>query len=167
MNPFEETREVSSSGWLRFEIDEARFALPLESIAEVSRASRPRLIPRVPLEVGGVLNFRGEPLPAIDGGVLLLGRPAAKHHHLLVMQQDGLRIGVLVGHVAKIERSLRSLRAADGIPDPELELDFVEQVGNGSEALGLVQPESLVERAKELLQEQRSEGESNSCHNVF
>ncbi len=154
---------LSETGWLRFEVAERAYALPLAAIAEVTRASRLHLIPRVPLDVAGIVNFRGEPLPAIDGGAALLGRPLRDHRHLVVLQRDALRLGLLVKQVARIDRELRTSRKAEENEVPEL--PFVEWVSEGDVALGLVQPEGLIDRAKELLTEQRSEGEP--CHNAF
>ena len=78
-------------------------------------APRPHLIPRVALELGGVVNVRGEPLPAVDGGALLTGRSALRHRHMLVLERGSLRLGVLVGAVQRIESALalaRGRRAA-------------------------------------------------------
>ncbi|MFI5317653.1 MAG: chemotaxis protein CheW [Myxococcota bacterium] len=137
--------------WLRFEVAEQGYALPLGAVVEVTAAPRPHLIPRVSLEVGGVVNVRGEPLPAVDGGALLTGRPAQGHRHMLVLERGSLRIGVLAGAVQRIERAPALLERSDAPRGGEL----VEWVTEGDTALGLVDPDGLIERGILLLTELR------------
>ncbi len=151
--------------WIRFEVGGRSYALPLDSVAEVTRAGRPRMIPGVRLEVGGILNVRGEPLPVVDGGVLLGQKPEA-HSHALLLEQGGLRIALLVGRVSRIERELPPPSAED---DPDgASCAFVKWVGGGDRALGLVDPDGLLEHATALLTEARvhQEGE-DQCPSAF
>jgi chemotaxis signal transduction protein len=138
--------------WLRFEVAEQGYALPLGAVVEVLAAPRPHLIPRVALELGGIVNMRGEPLPAVDGGALLTGRSAHHHRHMLVLERGSLRLGVLVGAVQRIERALALLESGAGPRSDEL----VEWVTEGERSLGLVDPEGLIERGVLLLTELRS-----------
>jgi chemotaxis signal transduction protein len=138
--------------WLRFEVAEQGYALPLGAVVEVMAAPRPHLIPRVSLELGGIVNMRGEPLPAVDGGSLLTGRAALHHRHMLVLERGSLRLGVLVGAVQRIEREL-ALLETDEVPRSG---ELVEWVTEGERALGLVDPDGLIERGVLLLTELRS-----------
>jgi chemotaxis signal transduction protein len=138
--------------WLRFEIAEQGYALPLGAVVEVMAAPRPHLIPRIALELGGVVNMRGEPLPAVDGGALLTGRSARHHRHMLVLERGSLRLGVLVGGVQRIERALALLERGD-VPRSD---ELVEWVTEGERLLGLVDPDGLIERGVLLLTELRS-----------
>jgi len=137
--------------WLRFEVAEQGYAVPLGAVVEVMAAPRPHLIPRVPLEVAGVVNMRGEPLPAVDGGALLTGRPALRHRHMLVLERGPLRLGVLTGGVQRIERELALFAGHELVRGGEL----VEWVNEADKALGLVDPEGLIERGVLLLTELR------------
>jgi chemotaxis signal transduction protein len=150
--------------WLRFKIGETAFAIPLRAVAEVTSAATPRLIPLVPLQVGGILNVRGEPLPAVDGGVLLCNQPSGTRRHVLVLEHETARIGVLVGHVSRIERSVPSSPA-----DEELDADcmHLRWVIDRDERLGLVDPEALLERAAGLLTGQRSQMGEGPCQSAF
>jgi chemotaxis signal transduction protein len=150
--------------WLRFEITEQGYALPLGAIVEVMPAPRPHLIPRVPLGRGGVVNLRGEPLPAIDGSALLTGKPAQRHRHMLVLERGSLRLGVLVGAVSRIEHDLARLRNQEEPRSGEL----VEWVTQDGRALGLVDPDGLIERGVLLLTEGRTKiGGQESWHTGF
>jgi chemotaxis signal transduction protein len=155
---------VEAIPWLCFEVSEREYAIPLASVVEVTRAQRPHLIPRIPLEIGGVLNVRGEPLVAVDGGALLTGSKAESHRHVLVLERGALRIGVLVGQVRRIERELRARTEESG----EAERALVQWVNQDDSALGLVDPEGLIERATMLLTDQRKQpGGQESWHTGF
>ena len=156
---------METTPWLCFEVSGQAYAIPLASVVEVTGAQRPHLIPRISLEIGGVLNVRGEPLPAVDGGTLLSGSKASSHRHVLVLERGSLRIGVLVGRVRRIERELPA-----PLPDEQDEADraLVQWVNQDDAALGLVDPEGLIERATMLLTDQRKQpGGQESWHNGF
>jgi len=97
------------------------------------------------------VNMRGEPLPAVDGGALLTGRPALRHRHMLVLERGSLRLGVLTGGVQRIERELSLFAGREVVRSGEL----VEWVNEEDRALGLVDPEGLIERGILLLTELR------------
>jgi chemotaxis signal transduction protein len=111
--------------WLRFRTAGRSFGLPLDAVAEVTAGGVPRLIPFVPRASGGILNVRGEPLPVVDAGALLLGAPAGARGHVVALLRDGTRLGVLVDFAARIE---------SGAADAEM-----------------VDPDALFERALQLL----------------
>lgn len=150
--------------WLRFNIGDSGYAIPLQAVAEVMGATSLRLIPLVPLELGGILNVRGEPLPGVNGGVLLEGRPSRAHRHVLLLEQGNTRLGVLVGRVSRIERTLAVQAAAtDEIPEPE----YVQWVNDEGARLGLVEPQGLLKHAAEVLTENLVKGRDESCHSAF
>ena len=150
--------------WLRFKIGDRACAIPLHAVAEVTSAGSPRLIPLVPLQVGGILNVRGEPLPVVDGGVVLRDHPGDIHRHVLVLEHGGGRIGILVGHVSHIEHSVPAGQADD---DADVDCMHVRWVNDGDGKLGLVDPEALFERATELLTEQRPQLGEEPCLSAF
>jgi chemotaxis signal transduction protein len=146
-------------------VGERDFALPLDAVAEVSNAPRPRLIPLVPFELAGVVRFRGEPLPALDGGALLAGRALAASRHLIVLDRAGLRLGLRVTEVMRIERDVQRAVEIDADAVPAA-AELADWVLLGGQPLGLVRPEALMERARRLF-EQRSERGGSSCHGAF
>ena len=109
---------MSLQSWMWFYIGEQPYAIPLDSVAEVTMAAKPRLIPLVPMEVGGVLNVRGEPLPSIDGAALFGSEPDGTRHHVLVLQQGRVRVGILVSEVSKIAGVRETAPPADAPPAP-------------------------------------------------
>lgn len=151
--------------WLCFEVSGQDYAIPLASVVEVTGAQRLHLIPRIPLEIGGVLNVRGEPLPAADGGALLTGVKSGRHRHVLVLERGSLRIGVLVGAVRRIERALAPVEESEPSGTAVALVHWLEREGG---ALGLVDPEGLIERATMLLTDQRKAlGGQESWHSGF
>lgn len=155
---------MTENPWLRFEVSGQAYALPLAAVVEVTGAPRPHLIPRIPLDIGGVVNVRGEPLPAVDGGAVLTGSPARRHRYVLVLERGSVRLGVLVGDVRRIERELALSFQDAGEDDSAL----VEWVNQDDSALGLVDPEGLFERATLLLTDPRSKtGGQEPWHTGF
>jgi chemotaxis signal transduction protein len=156
---------AETGAWLRFSVHERCFALPLEAVAEVANAPSPHLIPLVPRELGGVVNFRGEPLPALYASGLLSAEPRGRRRHLVVLDGGRLRVGLLVSEVVRIERGMeRAVPFADPEPAPP---DFVRWVRLGGELIGLIPPQELLERARKLLTEQRIEGGTMPWHDAF
>ena len=152
--------------WLRFDVGGRGFGLPLESIAEVTSALRPRLIPLVPPQAAGVVNHRGEPLTVVDGGALVAGQSLLGHRHMIVLQRATLRLGLLVSGVLGIERELHRAVEVENPSREDGEAQFADWVLLRGEELGLLRTEPLLERTRTLLF-QRIEGGSLSCHDAF
>ena len=150
--------------WLRFEIGELDCAIPLDMVAEVTGADQPRLIPLVPRRCGGILNIRGEPLPVVDGGMLFCGEPRDGYQHVLVIESDLGRIGILVGHVSRLDQNVPAKPAEEEL-DPEGAP--VYWVDHGGKKLGLVEPQALIERARTLLMGRDSQMGEGPCRNAY
>jgi len=156
------TRETKIP-WLRFEIGESCFVIPLHAVVEVVAAARPRLVPLVPIEFGGVVNVRGEPLPVVDGGILFLGKRTPDPRQMILLQQGQTRAGVLVSYVPRIERTLCSRSAHDEVQEP----GFVSWVRERDERLGIVDPEPLIACIRELLTKTRPDQGEKICRSGF
>jgi chemotaxis signal transduction protein len=135
---------------LVFRIAGREFGVAVSAVSEVTRGGAPRLVPLVPIEVGGILNVRGEPLLAVDAGALLLDRPAGARRHAVVLADESLRVGMLVDFAARME-------AAPGPESPPgagedaraaVPLRFADCAEG---RVGLVEPEDLIARARKLL----------------
>ena len=99
-----------------------------------------------------MVNLRGEPLPVVDGGALMRGRTTRVCRHLLVLEQGGRRIGIVVGRVSGIERHVSTAPPPD--PDsPRPQAEFVTWVGHRARALGLIDPDALFASAAAVLNE--------------
>ena len=64
--------------FLLFQLGKNRYALDIAQVAEVLPWVTITPLPRSPLEVAGVFNYRGAPVPVIDLCQLMLDRPARR-----------------------------------------------------------------------------------------
>jgi chemotaxis signal transduction protein len=78
-----------------------KFAVGLESVAEVGRAPAITRVPGLPAWLAGVANWRGRILPVLDLRPLLGAEAAAldAQGRLLVLTGDGIMVGMLVDAV--------------------------------------------------------------------
>jgi chemotaxis signal transduction protein len=150
--------------WLRFEMNGRDFALPIECVAEVLDSRRPRLIPCVGIEVAGIVNFRGEPLPAVDGGALILDTSVSGHRHMVVLDDGTWRVAMLVSRVVRIERRMAHAVPMDEPPEGPALAQWVLVSG---QQLGLLDPPELMERARELLTRQPDQVGGMPCPGAF
>jgi chemotaxis signal transduction protein len=123
--------------------------IALDAVAEVARVARPRLIPLVPLEIAGIVNLRGEPVPVIDGGALLQGSPVPPYEHVLLLESKDDRVGMLVDAVSRIERGGSTKRT--GEQEEPTAAPFVTRALLEDGEVGVVEVAGLFARARELL----------------
>jgi chemotaxis-related protein WspB len=64
--------------FILFQMGRDRYALPASDIIEVLPLMNLKRVPRAPIGVAGVLNYRGAPVPVIDLNELTLAQPAAR-----------------------------------------------------------------------------------------
>ncbi len=150
--------------WLRFTIGDQEYSTPLESVNEVMNADAPRLIPLVPLEHGGVITFRGEPLPVVNGGLLLTGEASFGHSHVLLFESSDTRIGVSVSRVLRIDRTLRVEVTRQ---DEPVEPAYVQWVHDGEVDLGLVDADGLLRHGAEIFSGSLVEGREGLWESAF
>ncbi|MBW2280633.1 MAG: CheW domain-containing protein [Deltaproteobacteria bacterium] len=161
---------ASAQQWLRFRLQDTQYAIPLEAVAEVTAPKRPNLIPLVPLDVGGILNVRGEPLPAVDGCALVGASSggATAPRPALILEDGKIRVGVLVDSVSRIERGLAESGPDEMFEDePAPKLAFVEWVRIGGERVGLVDAQGWLGLAIELLTKQGGHRGEEACPSGF
>jgi chemotaxis signal transduction protein len=118
------------------------------------------------MEVGGILNLRGEPLVVVDGGPLFGHGSDLRYRHVLLLEQGSLRIGLRVGQVSRIDRDLAVVRG--GEEDVDQEYPFVRWVKQPDGTLGLVDLFGFLERATALLTQSRAhQGGQEKCQSGF
>lgn len=79
-----------------------RYALPMASVSEVGRPPALTRVPGLPAWVAGVANWRGRVLAVLDLRGLLAADTGAldRRGRLVVLQHNGIRVGLLVEAVA-------------------------------------------------------------------
>ena len=83
-------------------LGEDRYALAVEQVREVLRSSALTPVPGSPPTVLGVLNLRGEILPALDASALLASAPVEQADAIVVVETAGNRAGLAVDRVIDI-----------------------------------------------------------------
>ncbi|MFQ5515109.1 MAG: chemotaxis protein CheW [Myxococcota bacterium] len=150
----------SSAAWLCLDVGASSYAIPLASVVEVTAAVAPRLIPLVSIHLGGIVNVRGEPLPVLDGGVLLRHQSAGRYGKILVLERKEGRLGVLVSHVSGVMRGLAPRSDPEASDEDEA---WVRWTVYGGEKIGIVDPSALYLRATELLTGQWAQMGGKPC----
>ena len=146
----------SEHSWLCFRVANSEYAIPLSDVAEVSAGRSRHLIPTLSLEVGGVINLRGEPLPALDGGLLLIGVISRSSRHVLVLERGRVRVGLFVDAVLRMVHEMsRELVEkspdADEVPGEVRSACFAERLRKRGGKIRLVDSDALIGRAVALM----------------
>lgn len=149
---------------LRFRVGEGSYLIPLDAVAEVIRVERPRLIPRVDLDLGGIVNVRGDPVPVVDGGAALQARRIPPYDQAILLDDEGGRLGMLVNAVSRIERRPPVEASEEEEPHP---VSFVRPGVVPDGPVGVVEVSGLVSRLKELLGAAALRTGGSSCPSGF
>jgi len=101
--------------FLLFQLGKDRYALDAAGIAEVLPLVEITPIPQAPMGTGGLFNYHGVPVPAIDLSALALGQPAGCRlgtRIVLVHYSDGRGNRRKLGLIA--EKATETMRADPG-----------------------------------------------------
>ena len=158
-------KAVESGPYLLFQVGKQRYLIELDAVAEIAPAARPRLIPCVPVELAGVVNVRGEPVPVVDGGAVLPGSRVPPYGHVLLLEGRGDRVGMLVTGVSRIERGRLTLQEEPSEDEPEA--PFIQKALLRDGEVGLVDVEGLFARARELLRGASLRRGGRACQSAF
>ncbi len=132
---------------LSFEVGGARYALPISGVIEVAEIGSLACIPTLPVNIGGVINHRGDALPVVRHGSLLDVEGASDPTHVLVVTDrptGGMRLGLPVDRVVGL---------VDGGPGVGSgSHPVVERRPIGGRVTGIIDPQRLIARAQELIE---------------
>lgn len=98
-----------------FQLGRDRYALAASTVAEILPLVQLKALPRAPVGIAGVFNYRGTPVPVVDLSAIALGRTAAPRlgtRILLTHQNDHTGARRLLGLVA--EHATETLRCEPG-----------------------------------------------------
>jgi purine-binding chemotaxis protein CheW len=87
----------STSEYVVVRLGGSRYALPMESVAEVGRPPSLTRVPGVPTWLAGVANWRGRVLAVLDLRPLLsnAGEPMDRRARLVVLHRNAVPVGLL------------------------------------------------------------------------
>lgn len=111
------TAKASSGKWSTFRIESELLALPVEDVQEVLMMQPLTPVPLAPPHVVGLLNLRGQIMPAIDLRRRLgfSQRGDTIEASLLVIKQGGHLVSLMVDEIGDV----LELSAADWRPPPD------------------------------------------------
>lgn len=90
--------EEQTEKFLIFESDGLLFGAPVEYVVEIITHHTVTCLPKVPNYVAGVINLRGQIIPIIDIR-LRLGKERREDCYIIVLDVEGMQIGILVDAV--------------------------------------------------------------------
>lgn len=102
-----ETTEVDtkpveeSEKYLIFVSNGITFGVHSDVVKEIVNEIKITLIPVLPAHISGVVNLRGLMVPIIDFR-RLLSQPPEKNDCIIILEQDGVQLGILVDDVDKM-----------------------------------------------------------------
>jgi purine-binding chemotaxis protein CheW len=119
-----ETRATGPDSLCVFERGGRRLAVPVSAAREVLNGEEATPVPRAPSHVAGAVNARGEPLSLvrIDEWVGVHPRAYAPSDQIVVIESDGVRIGLVVDRVHGIESPGETIATAPAVAgEPSVE----------------------------------------------
>jgi purine-binding chemotaxis protein CheW len=95
---------------LKISLDEGWYGISIADVVEVINCPRIFNIPNTPDHVIGVVNLRGEILATIDIRRLLglSTQPSELQKHIVVIERDNIRVGIMVDRAADVVSILES-----------------------------------------------------------
>ena len=137
----------------------SRYALPMDSVAEVGRPPALTRVPGLPSWLAGVANWRGRVLAVLDLRPLLAAAPGAldRRARLVVLNRGGVPVGLLIEgvegtHVLDEERVEPSLAH---LPDSAADL-LAGQTTDDAGPCGLIDLDAVYRLADALPRARRA-----------
>ena len=152
------TASLSGSGQLlAFEVSSSVYALPIESVLEVAEADHATCVPGIQIDVAGVMNWHGDPLPVVSSTHLLASENSATldgeaegsvlRDQVLVLSDridESARLGMPVDRVVGLVEGQATTARATSL--------VVERRPVDGRIVTVLDPGLLVSRAGEIIQ---------------
>ncbi|MGN0654558.1 MAG: chemotaxis protein CheW [Oscillospiraceae bacterium] len=106
----EQSKGIAEDGGeiLQFEIDNAVYGIEIQYITEIIQIQQITIVPKVPDYIKGMMNLRGKVIPVMS----VRGRfgkeeiPYDDRTCIIVVEWDGLAVGLIVDRVREVARVL-------------------------------------------------------------
>lgn len=137
----QETSVETPEEFLSFMLGKEEYAIPLQRISEIIKPRPITEVPRLPAFVLGILTLRGVVIPVFDLSMKLSlgGVVPGKRNRIIIVNQNGERVGLLVDNVKDVVRIL----PRDIEPPPPVmsgvDTQYIEGVGRALDSDGLRQ----------------------------
>jgi purine-binding chemotaxis protein CheW len=135
----EQTDEKSITGQIldeeqlvTFKIDMEEYGIKIANVQEINRMTEVTKIPRAPYYIEGIVNLRGNVIPALDLRKLfnLSEKDVTDATRIIIVDFNGKRTGIVVDSVSEVLRFEKTLiEAPPDILSSGIDSDYVEGVG--------------------------------------
>lgn len=115
-----------------FKIDQEEYGVKIANVQEINRMTEVTKIPRAPYYIEGIVNLRGNVIPALDLRRLfkLSEKQVTDASRIIIVDLDGKRTGIVVDSVSEVLRFEKSLiEAPPDVLSSGIDSDYVEGVG--------------------------------------
>jgi purine-binding chemotaxis protein CheW len=115
-----------------FKIDMEEYGVKIENVQEINRMTEVTKIPRAPYFIEGIVNLRGNVIPALDLRRLfkLSEKQVTDATRIIIVDLNGKRTGIIVDSVSEVLRFEKMLiEAPPDILSSGIDSDYVEGVG--------------------------------------
>jgi chemotaxis signal transduction protein len=132
----DEIQEEQPEVWVSFRLAQRQYALPVTHVREYAPVGKITRVPGAPAVVCGVASLRGHAIPVVDLKKVLglSDGPSRGDDHVLVVEQRGRVIGLLVDGIDEIVKLLpRKIKDASS----------VEEAAANDRILGLYESDEL------------------------
>ena len=96
-----DVQDNATAKYLLFVSDKLLFGVSAEYVVEIITNHAITRVPLVPSYIRGIINLRGQLIPIVDIR-LLLGHPAQTDNCIIILNIDGVLVGILVDTVRKM-----------------------------------------------------------------
>lgn len=109
------------SSWVSCRVGKTMLGVELSRVQEINRMVEATFVPRLPAEVRGLINLRGNLVTVLDLSRILENRPsvAARDSRNVIVERHGERFGFLVDSVGDVVTSDQPLEALPSHMDPQ------------------------------------------------
>lgn len=115
-----------------FKIDMEEYGVKIANVQEINRMTEVTKIPRAPYYIEGIVNLRGNVIPALDLRRLfkLPEKQVTDATRIIIVDFNGKRTGIVVDSVSEVLRFEKTLiEAPPDILSSGIDSDYVEGVG--------------------------------------
>lgn len=115
-----------------FKIDTEEYGVKIANVQEINRMTEVTKIPRAPYYIEGIVNLRGNVIPALDLRSLfnLPKKKVTDATRIIIVDFNGKRTGIVVDSVSEVLRFEKTLiEAPPDVLSSGIDSDYVEGVG--------------------------------------
>jgi purine-binding chemotaxis protein CheW len=123
---------VDEEQLVTFKIDLEEYGVKITNVQENNRMTEITKIPRAPRYIEGIVNLRGNIIPALDLRILfgLAPKPKTDATRIIIIDINGKKTGIVVDSVSEVLRFEKTLiEAPPEILSSGVDSDYVEGVG--------------------------------------